>query len=59
MIFAVTNRLVPHPGIAIIFLSLAVNFLVLPLYKRADAMQVEEREYFNKYDHKIGEEPKA
>ena len=22
-------------------------------------MQVEEREYFNKYDHKIGEEPKA
>ena len=44
MIFAVTNRLVPHPGIAIIFLSLAVNFLVLPLYKRADAMQVEERD---------------
>ena len=47
MIFAVTNRLVPHPGIAIIFLSLAVNFLVLPLYKRADAMQVEERDKEN------------
>ena len=32
------------PGLAIIALSLAMNFLVLPLYRRADAMQEEERE---------------
>ena len=30
-------------GIAIVFLSLAINLLVLPLYRRADAMQEEER----------------
>ena len=30
-------------GISIIILSLTVNFLILPLYKRADAMQEEER----------------
>lgn len=33
-----------HPGIAIIALSLIVNFLVLPLYNRADAMQEAERD---------------
>ena len=27
------------PGLAIIALSLAMNLLVLPLYRRADAMQ--------------------
>ena len=31
-------------GISIIFLSLAMNFLLLPLYKRADAIQEEERQ---------------
>ena len=30
-------------GISIIILSLAVNFLILPLYRRADALQEEER----------------
>lgn len=38
------NRVVGDPGLAIIALSLAMNFLVLPLYRRADAMQEEERE---------------
>ncbi len=32
------------PGLAIIALSIAVNLLVLPLYRRADAMQEEERD---------------
>ena len=37
--------LVTHdPGISIIVLSLGMNLLVLPLYRRADAMQAEERE---------------
>ena len=35
---------IKNPGLAIIALSLAINILVLPLYKRADAMQEEERD---------------
>ena len=50
IIFSISNRIVHHPGLAIIFLSLAMNFLVLPLYKRADAMQEEER----RTEEKIG-----
>ena len=44
IIFSVANRLIGNEGIAIIVLSLAVNFLVLPLYKRADELQAEERD---------------
>lgn len=44
VVFAIANRIIGHPGWAIIILSLAVNFLVLPLYNRADAVQKEERE---------------
>ena len=44
VVFSVANRIVGNPGFAIIMLSLAVNFLVLPLYKRADEVQREERD---------------
>ena len=37
-------QLLRNPGLSIIFLSLAINLLVLPLYKRADAVQEEERQ---------------
>jgi len=37
-------QLIHNPGLSIIFLSLAINLLVLPLYKRADAVQEEERQ---------------
>lgn len=43
-VFTLANRIVGHPGWAIVILSLAVNFLVLPLYKRADEVQKQERE---------------
>lgn len=43
-IYSIANRLLDHPGASIIVLSLVMNFLVLPLYRRADAMQEEERE---------------
>ena len=43
-IFTIANRLIGNEGLSIIFLSLAVNFLVLPLYKRADELQAEERD---------------
>jgi len=38
------NKIIDNPGMSIIVLSLAMNFLVLPLYRRADAMQEEERD---------------
>ncbi|MBQ8165902.1 MAG: YidC/Oxa1 family membrane protein insertase, partial [Lachnospiraceae bacterium] len=44
VIYAVANRFIGHPGLAIIVLSLIMNFLVLPLYRRADAMQEEARD---------------
>ena len=44
LIFQLANEFVRHPGFAIIFLSLAMNILVLPLYRRADAMQEEARD---------------
>ena len=43
VVFVMANRVVGDPGLAIIALSLAMNFLVLPLYRRADAMQEEAR----------------
>jgi len=44
LIFSITNKLTNHPGLSIIVLSLVMNFLVLPLYKRADDMQEKQRE---------------
>lgn len=43
IIYRIAYDWIQHPGICIIFLSLAMNFLVLPLYKRADAVQDETR----------------
>ena len=44
VIYMIAYRIIDNPGLAIIVLSLVMNFLVLPLYKRADAMQEEERD---------------
>ena len=41
--FTVINRISGNPGIAIIGVSIVINFLLLPLYLRADAIQTEER----------------
>lgn len=43
IIYTLANRIIGNPGASIIVLSLLMNFLVLPLYKRADAMQEEEK----------------
>ena len=43
VIYTVAYRVIGNPGFTIIVLSLLMNFLVLPLYKRADAMQEEQR----------------
>lgn len=44
IIYVIANRVIGHPGLAIVILSLIMNFLVLPLYKRSDAMQEEARD---------------
>lgn len=43
VVYAFILRYTDNDGIAIIALSLAINFLILPLYRRADAMQEEEK----------------
>jgi len=48
VIFSFAYRIIGNPGLSIIALSLAMNFLVLPLYRRADAMQEEECDIENK-----------
>ncbi|MBE5789015.1 MAG: hypothetical protein E7325_05080 [Clostridiales bacterium] len=42
-IFCLALAILQNPGLTIIVLSLVVNLLVLPLYRRADAVQDEER----------------
>ncbi len=42
-IFELANRLVGNVGLSILFLSLTVNLLILPLYNRADEIQAEAR----------------
>lgn len=44
IIFEFANRFTLHQGLSIIFLSLIMNILVLPLYRRADAMQEQARD---------------
>lgn len=51
VIFSFANRISQNPGISIVFLSLVMNFLLLPLYKQADAIQDQERETENKLKH--------
>ena len=44
LIYMAADWIIGDPGLSIIALSLAMNFLVLPLYRKADAMQEEERQ---------------
>lgn len=44
LVYSVLNRFLANPGLSIIGVSLAVNFLALPLYRRADLIQEEERD---------------
>ena len=42
-VYAFSYRITGSPGLSIVLLSLTVNLLLLPLYRRADALQEEER----------------
>ena len=48
IIFSIAYKMLYNPGKAVVVLSLAMNILVLPLYKRADAIQIEARDTENK-----------
>ena len=43
-VFSLSYKAIDHPGICIIILSIVMNLLALPLYRRADALQKEEKE---------------
>ncbi len=44
VVYALALKTTSNPGLSLIFLSLTINLLVLPLYRRADALQEEERD---------------
>ncbi len=44
IIFSMAYKMLYNPGKAVVVLSLAMNILVLPLYKRADAIQIQARD---------------
>ena len=58
-IFYFAHAVVQHPGLAIVALSLAMNILVLPLYRRADAMQEAARDVENKLARGVAHIKKA
>lgn len=44
LVFSLLYRAIANPGLAIVGVSLIVNFLCLPLYRMADRLQEEERQ---------------
>lgn len=54
IVYTFSNEIIQNSGLTIIVLSLVMNFLVLPLYKRADAMQEEQREIEKKLEKGVG-----
>ena len=43
LIFAASYDIIPNPAVNIVIVSLAINLLVLPLYRRADIIQAEAK----------------
>ncbi|SCW66728.1 membrane protein insertase, YidC/Oxa1 family, C-terminal domain-containing protein [Ruminococcaceae bacterium YRB3002] len=43
LIFAFSYKIIPAPAVNLVIMSIAVNLLVLPLYRRADRIQMETR----------------
>jgi YidC/Oxa1 family membrane protein insertase len=41
--FSALNLILDNPGLSIVGVSLVINFLILPMYKRSDALQEQER----------------
>lgn len=52
-VFSIANKMTGNIGVSIVFLSLTVNLLCLPLYNRADKLQAEERDIQAKMAHAV------
>lgn len=52
-VFSVTYSALNNPGLSIFFISLAVNILCLPLYKRAEDVQRKERDIQKRMDDMV------
>jgi len=50
-IFTIMSRVFGNYGVAIIMVSVVVNLLILPLYKRSDALQEQERKKQKDMEH--------
>ena len=50
-IFTIMSRWFGNYGVAIIMVSVVINLLILPLYKRSDAMQEQERRKQKEMEH--------
>jgi membrane protein insertase Oxa1/YidC/SpoIIIJ len=37
--FSILNLILNNPGLSIVGVSLVINFLILPMYRRSDALQ--------------------
>lgn len=59
VVYVIACKLIGDFGLSIIALSLIMNFLVLPLYRRADAMQEEARDTENKLHKGVAHIKKA
>lgn len=53
IIYSIAFRVVRNPGLSIVFLSLAVNILVLPMYNSADRVQQRQKEIEEKLQPEI------
>lgn len=51
LVFSVMNSVFNNPGFAIIFVSVAVQLLCFPLYKRADTIQEQDRQKQKDMEH--------
>ena len=49
--YLLMSRFLGNQGFAIIAVSIVIQTLILPLYKRSDALQDEEREKQKKMEH--------
>ncbi|MBO4872119.1 MAG: membrane protein insertase YidC [Lachnospiraceae bacterium] len=53
-VYGIAQLILGKPGFSIILMSLVMNLLLLPLYKRADAIQAEQREKEKSLAHWAG-----
>ena len=42
-VFSLVNRAINNPGISIVAVSLVMNFMIMPMYKKSDELQEKER----------------